>query len=64
MKFVDLAFGKRDETNAGERELLVEGRNVFLVAAEAIQSFCDSNLLIQCWTRVLSGAQRVLFGKS
>ena len=40
----DVAFGERDDVDAGEGETLEETRGVFLVAAEAVERFSEHNV--------------------
>ena len=50
MQVRDVAFGERDDVDAGERQPLEQAGSVFLVAAEAIERFGedDVDLLPQC----------------
>lgn len=40
----DVAFGERDDVDAGEGEALEEARGVFLVPAESVQRFSEHDV--------------------
>ena len=44
----DVAFGERDDVDAGEREALEEAGGVFLVAAESIERFGQDDVDLLC----------------
>src|SRR5690606_19188306 len=44
MKLVDLAFGERDERNPRELEMLVEGRDIGLIARYAVEGFGEHDI--------------------
>ena len=44
MQLADLALGQRDNRNAGELEVLIEGGDVRLVATDAIERLCHHDV--------------------